>query len=298
MTPRRRRVDAWLGAPAPAERLGALRVVTSLFATGYLAVRLPAFLALADAPASRFEAVGVLAPLDAPLPDAAWTALLVGALVLGAASTAGAWFRLTGPAFAALLLVVTTYRSSWGQLLWFEALVVLHVVIIGFAPSADAWAIDARRTGTAAHEGGRYGFPIRLAAIVTVASYVLAGVAKLRIGGSDWVAGDTLRNHIAYSAVRLDVLGGSPSPLARPFLERGALLAPMAVMTLVIELAAPVALLGGRIRSAWVAAAWTMHLGIAALMLVVFPYPLALVAFAPLFPLERLRRRRPGGGSA
>jgi hypothetical protein len=286
------RADAWLAAPAPADRLAVLRILTSLFATGYLAALLPALLALADAPAWRFEPVGVLAGLDAPLPAAAWTALVVGALVLGAASTTGAWFRLTGPGFAAVLLVVTTYRSSWGQLLWFEALFVLHVLIVGFAPSAASLSIDARRAVPVARDGGAYGFPIRLAALVTVTTYVLAGVAKLRIGGADWLDGDTLRNHIAYSAVRLEVLGGTPSPLARPFMEHGALLAPMTLTAVVVELAAPLALLGGRIRTAWVALAWTMHAAIAALLFVVFPYPLTLVAFAPLFPLERLRPRR------
>jgi len=49
-----------------------------------------------------------------------------------------------------------------------------------------------------------------------------------------------------------------------------------------------VALLGGRPRNVWVAAAWLLHAGVAALMFVVFPYPLFLVAFAPFFRLERL----------
>jgi hypothetical protein len=293
MTAAVRQADAWLITPAPADRLGMLRLVTSGFATAYLAVLLPAFLALADSPASRFEPVGVLAWLGSPLPSAVWVALVVGAVALGAASTAGAWFRLSGPGFAALLLVVVTYRSSWGQLLWFEALVVVHVMIVGLAPSADDVSVDARRTRTAAREGSAYGFPIQLAALVTVTTYVLAGIAKLRIGGVDWLDGDTLRNHIAFSAVRLDVLGGWPSPLARPFMEHGALLAPMAIATVAVELAAPVALLGGWIRTTWVVVAWMMHAAIAALMFVVFPYPLTLVAFAPFFPLERLRRRRP-----
>ena len=41
-------------------------------------------------------------------------------------------------------------------------------------------------------------------------------------------------------------------------------------------------------RNAWVVAAWLLHAGVAALMFVVFPYPLFLVAFAPFFRLERL----------
>ena len=67
-----------------------------------------------------------------------------------------------------------------------------------------------------------------------------------------------------------------------------ALLRPFAVATIVIELAAPVALLGDRLRSMWVVLAWTMHAAIAALMFVVFPFPLFGVAFACFFRLERL----------
>jgi hypothetical protein len=63
---------------------------------------------------------------------------------------------------------------------------------------------------------------------------------------------------------------------------------PLAVATLMIELGAPLALVVSRLRVPWVALAWCMHAAIAATMFVVFPYPLALIAFAPLFRLERL----------
>ena len=43
-------------------------------------------------------------------------------------------------------------------------------------------------------------WPVRVAAVVTVLTYVLAGIAKLRIGGVAWMTGDTLRNHVAFSA--------------------------------------------------------------------------------------------------
>jgi hypothetical protein len=284
-----RRGDAWLGAPAPPERLAVLRILTGLFAVAYLIVRLPAFLSLADGDRSGFEPVGVLAPLGGPLAPTAWRGLLIATLVLGVAYTAGAAFRLTGPAFAVALLAVTTYHSSWGQLLWFENVLVLHVLIVGFARSADAVSIDAAAHGRMQTDPRPvYGWPVRLAALVTVVTYVLAGVAKLRAGGAQWIVGDTLRNHVAYSAARLELLGASPSPLVRPLVGQAWLFPPLAVATVLIELCAPLALLGGPIRTAWVAAAWAMHVGIAALMFVVFPYPLFLVAFAPLYPLERL----------
>jgi hypothetical protein len=125
-------------------------------------------------------------------------------------------------------------------------------------------------------------------------AYVIAGVAKHRYGGAEWIGGDTLRIHIAYSAARLDVVGGTPSPLARPVVEQAWVLPPLAAAAVVVELAAPVALLGGRLRTAWVGAAWLMHVGIAGLMLIAFPYPLFLVAFAPFFDLERLGARIAG----
>ncbi|MEJ7583085.1 MAG: HTTM domain-containing protein [Acidimicrobiales bacterium] len=286
-----RRADDWLFAAAGPERLAMMRILVGLFSLTYLAVRLRSFLALADAPPSRFAPVGVLGLLDAPVPRGAVVAIVIGSVALGIAFLAGAWFRVSGPAFALSLLVASTYRSSWNQLLHFENLMVLHVLIVGFAHSADALSLDARRHPPRAPDDRAYGWPVRLAGTVTVATYVLAGVAKLRIGGIGWMLGDTLRNHAAYSAARLELLGGTASPLAGPLVAHAWMFPPLAVATVIVELSAPVALFGGRIRTVWVVSAWAMHLSIAALMYVVFPYPLLLVAFAPLYRLEHLPGR-------
>jgi len=89
---------------------------------------------------------------------------------------------------------------------------------------------------------------------------------------------------------RLELLGGTPSPLAEVAVRRAWMFPPMAALAVVIELVAPIALFGGWYRNVWVGAAWLMHAGIAALMLIAFPYPLFLMAFAPFFPLERVVR--------
>src|SRR5690606_24095402 len=82
--------------------------------------------------------------------------------------------------------------------------------------------------------------------------------------------------------------------------EVGWLWPPLAAGSLAVELGAPLALLHRRVAHAWVAAAWCFHAGVLALMAIAFPYQLAVVAFAPLLPVERLRwlvppRARPGG---
>jgi hypothetical protein len=277
---------------APPERLAMLRILTGAFALGYLLVRLPVFVQLTDRE-SGFDGVGLAALLSGPVPDAVVLATIVLTIGAGVAYTVGWQFRWLGPVFALGFLALGSYRGSWGQLLHFENLVVLHLIVVSLSPAADRWSLDARRHQRVPREATAYGWPIALTALVVVVTYVITGVAKLRYGGLDWITGDTLRNHVAYSAARLDLLGGDPSPVAGWAVRASWGWTPAAALTVVIELAAPVALLGGRIRTLWVAAVWLLHLGIAATMLIVFPSPLFLVALAPFYRVERLWTDRP-----
>lgn len=292
-----RRLDAWLLAAAPAERLAAFRVLTGGFAVVYVAVRAPALWALTRRPPSRFEGVGVLALLDDPPGRGLVAVVLAATVVSGLAFVAGIAYRVAAPLFASLLLLVTTYHSSFGQLLHFENLFVLHVIVLAASPAADAWSIRVRET-PAPPASMRYGWPLRLAAIVTVATYVVAGIAKLRITGVDWVVGDTLRNHIAYSNARAELLGGIRPPLARPAVDWTGLLPWLAGASLAIELGAPLALAGRPLRWVWATGVVVMHLGIAALLAVFFPYHALGFALVPLFAIERPARRLLGRGGA
>jgi hypothetical protein len=276
-----------VGATAPPERLAAFRVATGVFAVVYLVARLPVFVELREREPAAFDPVGALAPLSGPLPSGVVVGLIVVTLTAGVAYTVGWRFIVAGPIFAVGLLLLTTYRGSWGQLLHFENLMVLYVFVAALSPSADAWSLDARRRPPRERDPTAYGWPLALASLILVLTYLIAGVAKLRYGGVDWMFGDTLRNHVAYSAGRLELLGGRPSPVASGLVGHVRVFMPMAVAAVIIECAAPVALLGGWSRDAWVAAAWLMHAGTFVLMLVGFPYPLFFVAFAPLYRLER-----------
>ncbi|MGA9278926.1 HTTM domain-containing protein [Ilumatobacter sp.] len=279
--------DRLVDSTAPAERLAAFRICVGVFVLTYLVLRAPVFWALADKSSPTFDALGVLGWLDDPLPRSLVRGLLVVAVVAGFAMSAGYRFRVSAPVFAVAVLLLTTYRSSWGQLLHFENLFALHLVLLSVSPASDVWSLDARRRGVTRRDPTTYGFVLQVACLCVVSTYVIAGIAKLRLGGIEWAVGDTLRNHIAYSAVRLELLGGDGSPLAGVAVRNPWVLPPMATATLLIEFSAPVALLGGWWRNAWVIAAWLMHIGVFALMLVGFPYPLFLVAFAPFFELER-----------
>jgi hypothetical protein len=275
---------------APPERLAVLRILVGVFALAYLLINAPGFLSLADADPQRFEPVGVLFPMAEPPPDAVLVGAYAVAVAAGLGFTFGVWFRATGPLFALLLLALCTYRSSWGQILWLENLMVMHVAIIGCSRAADArrWSPQGCSAARSCPPSEAYGVPVRLAALVTVATYLLAAAAKFRIGGLDWVTSDSLRNHVAATAVRAELLGSPSSPVGRWLVTYGWLFPPMAAGSVLLELASPLALIGGRWRNAWVLLTWLMHVAIALVMFVVFPYPLWLVAFAPFYDLEHL----------
>ena len=305
----------WLLAPAPARRLAALRIAVGAYALIWASVRLPAHLGHADQAAGRWEPEGVLAPLDAPPSDAVIVALSLLTPLLAFAFATGRGYRVVGPACAAAVLVLATLDSSWGQVFHTENLMVLHLVVLALAPQA-ADALVLRRRARARPDGGiprhqptdppnepgdppddpRYGWPVRLAAVVVVLTYLITGIAKLRIAGVEWIDGETLRHLVAYDNVRKGVLGDSYSPLGTALVAHAWVFAPLAALAVAVELGSWVALAGGRWRTAWVAAAWAFHVGVLGLMAIVFAYPLSGVAFLPFFRLEVLVDRLAGNG--
>lgn len=186
----------------PAQRPAMLRILVGGFALGYLVVRAPHFWQVAAIDPRRWEPVGVLGRLDDPLPADAVRMLLLAAIGAGIAFVAGWRYRVSGPAFLALLLVLTTARNSWGQVWHTENLLLWHVGILAFAPAADTWSVDARHRGPHGHRPIRYADAPWLMSIVTVSTYVLAGVTKLRDAGTGWLGGDVLRHQVAFDHVR------------------------------------------------------------------------------------------------
>ncbi len=288
---------SWLGrwwfAPQPATRLAALRLVLGLYVVTDLIGRLPSLLHYAAMPAGDFKPVGVVGlVLDAPLPVGVAQAEVWWTLLLALLFTAGVAYRVAAPLFALHLLWTLTYRNSWGMVFHTENLEVLHVGILALAPAADAWSVDAwrrGRRGQAPPDGGdgRHGWAIRAICAVTVITYVLAGIAKLRLAGVAWIDGEQLRDQIAYDNLRRAVYGASPSKFAMPLLESPWLFSALAALTMLVELGAPLALVHRRIAAAWALLAWGFHVGVLFLMHIAFPFPLTGATYAAFFRLER-----------
>jgi hypothetical protein len=288
-------IDARWRRAAPAARLATLRILSGAFATAYLWVRLGYFADCSHIPADQFAPIGIVGVLDAPLSPAVTWPLAIGGAILGFAFTTGWQFRFTGPLFAAAFLWLTSYRSSWGMVFHTENLVALHLVVLSLSRSADALSHDARRRAggrAPASDDPRYGWPIRLMCTITVATYLIAGIAKLQSTGVAWAFSDFLHHYVAYDALRKIEQGGQASPIGIWFLEVPWIWKPFATVSLAVELCAPLALLGRRSARVWVLAAWVFHLGVAATMWILFPYPLVAFAFASFFEVEKLAAAR------
>lgn len=285
------RMGARLMAPLPLERIAALRILVIGYAVAFVVVRIDAFWVAAERESWRWEGVGLFAAWSQPPPSVA-VKVLIGVTVLsGGAALIGWRYRITAVVFAAAFAIVTTHRLSWGQVLHTEHLVLVHVVVLALCPVAAArWSLDAR--GRRAHGSpDAAGWPVRVMAIATVTGYVVAGIAKVRNGGADWLVGDVLRHQIAFDNLRKILLGDLHSPLGGWLVGYGWVFVPIAIATILVEIFAPVAFLGDWWRRGWVIAAWAFHVGILALMAIVFPYHLLGVAYAPLLAPERLLDR-------
>ena len=287
------RFDRWFWAPSPAERLATLRVLIGAFAVVYLIVRVEVMVNFSRLDPARFEPIGVTRVLDSPLPAALVWALWAACVALGAAFTLGVRARATGPAFALLLLWVTTYRNSWGMIFHTDNLLVVHALCLGLVPAAasEALALDARGR-PAPPDDGRFGWPIKLMCALTVATYLIAGVAKLRGAGWSWAEGDVLRNYIAFDAMRKIQLGSIHSPLGAWVVQFEWPFPIVSALSLALELGAPLALLGPRLAVVIAAGLWSFHFGILLAMAIAFPYPISGIGLSPLLPAERIWRLR------
>ena len=283
------RLQRWWFAPVPAERLAMLRVLTGTFALIYLIAQAAPLLGYATFPDHRFAPVGVVRLLTEPL--AVWIHYVLFGLTLSSCVlfAVGAWFRISGPVFASCLFWLLSYRNSWGLVFHTENLLVLHVLILGLAPAADVWSIDAKPPSRNTSAIGRHGWAIRVLCFVTVIAYFLAGVAKLKSIGFAWADGEVLRTHVAYDALRKLKLGSPSSPVGAWLVSYPWLFTPLGMLTMVLELGAPAALLSGRLGRFWCYGIWGFHLGVWLLMFILFPYAISGVSFAPFFEVERIR---------
>jgi len=206
---------------------------------------------LAGQPAALFRPVWFLAWRD-EMPSAG---VLIGIQVAGVAGAALAvlGWRERGTFLVAWasLLVLTGCWASRGKVQHNDLPLLLVAAVLAAAPMGVRWT-DERR-------GAAWGWPVRTSIVVVTGVYFLTGLQKLISSGPAWVLSDNLRN-VMYAA---PFSGHAPTDdvsrfiADRPWAAHG-----VALVTIVVELGAIVALVWPRARVAYVAAVTVLHLGV------------------------------------
>lgn len=299
-------------AEAPAARLALLRLFVGVYALHYLGRRYGMLMKIARTDASLFHPVGAVSRLRKPVPVWVFRMILATTLVTNLAFALGVWHRRTGPMFAGLLLWVMCYRNSWSMIYHNDNLLVLHALILGLTRSADAFSVDSLLQGLPAGSerelssssqsassgpgsvpdpkgDWRYGWPIRLMNTVTVLTYFLAGVAKVKGPlGWQWASGETLRRQIGIDGLRKELLGDGAAPLASALYDKVRVFGALAAGSLVLELGAPGILPFKRLSKLWAVGAFSLHWGIYLTMKIKFRYQMSGLVFASFFDLDRI----------
>jgi hypothetical protein len=288
-----RRLRQGLATPVPASRLGLVRALVGGYTLVHLLTRRRMFRDIVRTGPELFAPVGPVRVLARPVPPTVADALNEATLVSTALFTLGIGGPVVARVHAALLTWTLAYRNSWSMIFHSENLLVLHTLALSAGRSADAVSVAAALRGEptpGAHP--RYGWPLHLMNGCTAGAYLLAGVAKVAgESGWAWARGKGLRRQVAIDVLRKEVFGSRASPLAYRLYPHRRLFTAMAVISLVVELAAPLALVDRRLGRIWALGAFAMHWGILAVMGIWFRYQLTGVAFAPWFEVERVLRR-------
>ena len=96
------------------------------------------------------------------------------------------------------------------------------------------------------------GWPLKVVTLVTVGTYVVAGLAKFRFGGGwSWLDGDRLLRLVAHDNLRKRLLEDSYSPIAEHVIGHPWLFRVGVWLTLVVELGAPMVSAGAFVTPGW-----------------------------------------------
>lgn len=124
--------------------------------------------------------------------------------------------------------------------------------------------------------------------IGTMAIYFISGIAKIRSPkGWGWASGDTLREQIASDAIRKEVFGSVAPKAAGALYNSKGQFGMLAIVTLIVELGAPLSLVNRRLGQLFALSAWAMHVGIRVVMGIKFKYNVSGASYLPYFPVGR-----------
>jgi hypothetical protein len=252
----RNRAERWIFAAGTPERLAALRIGLCAVLTWRLTRGV--FVDLAGQPADLSRPRSFM-NLFSSQPDRGLVlAAQIGGIAAGALATVGLFARATLPVAWAAGMLLNGMVTSNGKIMHNDVLLLLCLVPLLIAPTADAWSLDALRKGREGSASVRYGWPVRTALLVVVGAYFFTGFAKLATAGPAWATSSNMRWVLYLSSDSQ----ASPNPFALFVADRAWLAHLVAAATMLLELSFPVILWRPRLRLAYALGAAGLHGGI------------------------------------
>jgi hypothetical protein len=131
-----------------------------------------------------------------PLSGAWLDVLAIACKVALFLATIGFATRSSSALAALLTFYLLGLQHNVGKIYYADAVIPLILLILAVARSGDRWSIDflLRRAQATELGSGEYTWPIRLVWLLTAMIFFAAGVAKLTLGGVEWVLSDQLRD--------------------------------------------------------------------------------------------------------
>jgi predicted DCC family thiol-disulfide oxidoreductase YuxK len=259
--------DAWLRywfTPETSENLGAARAI--FFAGVLLLYGWEDLSAWGDVdrafwmPVWAFARFGITPAGSAVLELIEWLFKL--ALLCGAIGVAP---RLASGVACVLGFYLLGLPHNFGQTYHFDALLVFVFGILAVARSGDAVSIKALRESRRRAPSGEYRWPVRLAWLTMATVFCAAGLSKLRHSGLEWAFSENMSVILTkahYGRSDADPMVDWGLFIARsPVLSQG-----LALVSLVVETAFPLALVSRHARLLLVPGAFMMLVGIRVLM--------------------------------
>lgn len=266
--------------PTSAAALGSLRV--ALFGFVLLDVMRTGFVELSRLPITVVRPTGLLQVFpwrfyELLLTPRGMLALKIALVVSLAAATAGYFTGASTKSAALLFLFYQGLVRSFGHFNHDEMPVVYMLIALAFTPCGDAWSVDSFLQRTRARIGDVvYGFPILLLRALLAWSYFSSAVIKLRVTGLDYFNSDNLPTVAILHS--LDNLHDTEHRLAFMLPNALEFTGPAALLTVLWELAFPLAIFSKVARRTILPFGIIFHMATIFFMNISFPYHLAAYA--------------------
>ncbi|MBC8108225.1 MAG: DUF393 domain-containing protein [Anaerolineae bacterium] len=167
-------------------------------------------------------------------------------------------------------LYIVGVPNNFGKTGHGEGILIITTFILALSRAGDAWSIDSLRRAYAARDphaakptSGEYTWPIRMVWLLMSLIFLGAGITKLRWSGLDWITTDNLSTTILQHYYGV---ASPPTDLGLWVAQHKTLCKIIAGMTILIELAFPLAMFSRPARWTLVPAMFAAQVGIYLMM--------------------------------